>query len=66
MNITDRYAEIVALLPDDVDLDEEAHGGPPEAYIMAAADLLGFSEPALALDLDTPLEELIENFAKGG
>lgn len=64
-SITDRYHEIVALLPDDVDLDEEVHGAPPEVYIMAAAEHLGFIEPALALDLETPLDELIEAFAKG-
>lgn len=55
-----RYEEITALLPASIDLSAELDDAPMEAYIMAAADHLGFDRPAIALDLDTPLEELLD------
>lgn len=62
--IFDRYDEITALLSEEQEeyLEYQAHGAPPEIYIMLAAEALGFSEPALALDLEMPLEELIQAF----
>ena len=61
--LMERYEEITALVDYD-DLEEAAHGGAPEDFILAAADMLGFDEPALALDLDRPLEDLMEAFVR--
>lgn len=62
MQITDRYREMMALLPDDVDLDEEMHGAPPEDYIVGAAAHLGWAVPEAALDLRLTIEELVERY----
>lgn len=53
----ERYEEIMALLPDDADLGFD--DAPIEAYIMAAAEALGFAHPAAALSLDTSLDDLL-------
>jgi hypothetical protein len=58
MTITERYDEIMALLPEGTDLGiDEA---PIEAYIISAAEVLGFRVPAVALDLEMPMATLMD------
>jgi len=61
--LEERYEEMVALLPEGTDLDQYAHGAEVSTYIVGAAIALGFDHPSLALDLDTPLDELVRLYA---
>lgn len=58
MTITERYDEIMALLPEGTDL--EIDEAPIETYIILAAEVLGFPVPAVALDLGMSMDTLME------
>ena len=63
--MSDRYDEIMAELneAERSALIEELDDAAPEVYIMAAAEVLGFAVPGVALDYEMPMATLMGFYA---
>ena len=62
---TDRYDEIMQELTqaERDEITEELDDAAPEAYIMAAAEVLGFAAPGVALDYEMSMATLMGFYA---
>lgn len=67
MTLQERYDEIMDKLGPGVAgaLIDELDEGPIEAYILAAAEVLGFNSPGVALDLEMSLDALFDLHVRG-
>ena len=62
---TDRYDEIMQELSERErdEITEELDDAAPESYIIAAAEVLGFAVPGVALDYEMPMATLMGFYA---